>query len=89
MSTGFCGLNLVTRLLIKYYVLTNKICSLLLLYLVILMSSNLKTRLCTCQKFCQAPPEGKAVPLRTWYRHAAQCVLEEEMDLGVREAQQR
>jgi hypothetical protein len=40
-------------------------------------------------KFCQAPPEGKATPLRTWYRHAAQRVLEEGMDLGVREAQQR
>ena len=48
-----------------------------------------KTKLCTCQKFCQAPPEGKATPLRTWYRHAAQRALEEEMDQGVREAQQR
>jgi hypothetical protein len=52
-----------------------------------MMSS--KTKLCTCQNFCQAPPEGKAIPIRTWYRHAAQRALEEGMDLGVREAQQR
>jgi hypothetical protein len=48
-----------------------------------------KTKLCTCQKFCQAPPEGKAIPIRTWYRHAAQRELEGGMDLGVRETQQR
>jgi hypothetical protein len=49
----------------------------------------MKTRICTCQKFCQAPPEGKVIPLRTWYNHAAQCALEEGMDLSVREAQKR
>lgn len=38
-----------------------------------------KTALCTCQRFCQAPPEGKAVPIRTWYNHAAQCAVEEQM----------
>jgi hypothetical protein len=38
-----------------------------------------KTALCTCQKFCQAPPEGKAIPIRTWYSHAAQRCLEEQM----------
>ena len=38
-----------------------------------------KTALCTCQKYCQAPPEGKAIPIRTWYSHAAQRRLEEEM----------
>lgn len=38
-----------------------------------------KTALCTCQKFCQAPPGGKAIPIRTWYSHAAQRHLEEQM----------
>jgi ribosomal protein S26 len=61
--------------------------SLVFYFLFGMMSS--KTKLCTCQKFCQAPPEGKAIPLRTWYRHAGQRALEEGMDLGVREAQQR
>src|ERR1700722_4595953 len=49
---------------------------------------TLKARLCTCQKFCQAPPEGKAIPERTWYNHAAQCTLEAEMTLEECEAQQ-
>ena len=38
-----------------------------------------KTALCTCQRFCQAPPEGKAIPIRTWYNHASQRNLEEQM----------
>jgi hypothetical protein len=38
-----------------------------------------KTALCTCQKFCQAPPGGKAIPIRTWYSHAAQHNLVEQM----------
>ena len=38
------------------------------------MSSRSTTRICTCQKFCQAPPKGRAIPLRTWYYHAAQHV---------------
>ena len=90
MSTGFCRLILATRTLLiissSYY---NKYSKLLSTsgFSRFLMSS--KTKLCTCQKFCQAPPEGKATPLRTWYRHAAQRALEEGMDLGVREAQQR
>ena len=46
-----------------------------------------KTGLCTCQKFCQAPPEGKAVPIRTWYNHAAQRRLEEQMTQEQRDAQ--
>jgi hypothetical protein len=33
---------------------------------------SMKTALCTCQKFCQALPEGKAILVRTWYNHAAQ-----------------
>ena len=38
-----------------------------------------KMALCTCQKFCQAPPEGKAIPIWTWYNHAVQWNLEEQM----------
>jgi hypothetical protein len=37
------------------------------------------TALCTCQKYCQAPLKEKAIPIRSWYRHAAQWHLEEEM----------
>ena len=48
----------------------------------------LKTRLCICQKFCQAPPGGKVIPERTWYNHAAQRALEAEMTLEERETQQ-
>jgi len=47
-----------------------------------------KTRLCTCQRFCQAAPGGKAIPERTWFSHAAQRALEEEMTLEQRETQQ-
>ncbi|KAF8237087.1 hypothetical protein L208DRAFT_1389908 [Tricholoma matsutake] len=43
--------------------------------------------LCTCQKFCQAPPEGKAIPVRTWYNHAAQRTLEDQMTQEQRDAQ--
>jgi hypothetical protein len=46
-----------------------------------------KTRLCTCQKFCQAPPEGRAIPIRTWNSHAAQRALEEDMTQEQRDAQ--
>lgn len=48
-----------------------------------------KTRLCTCRKFCQAPPGGKLIALRTWYSHAAQHLLEEGITLSEREAQER
>ena len=46
-----------------------------------------KTALCTCQKYCQAPPEGKAIPICTWYSHAAQHNLEEHMTKEQRDAQ--
>ncbi|KAF8240876.1 hypothetical protein L208DRAFT_1383854, partial [Tricholoma matsutake] len=46
-----------------------------------------KTALCTCQKYCQALPEGKAIPIRTWYNHAAQRNLEEQMTREERDAQ--
>lgn len=46
------------------------------------------TKLCTCQKFCQAPPEGKAIPTRSWHRHAAQRILEEQMTQEQRDTQQ-
>jgi hypothetical protein len=46
-----------------------------------------RTALCTCQKFCQAPPEGKAIPIRTWYSHAAQRDLEEHMTQEQRDTQ--
>lgn len=46
-----------------------------------------KTALCTCQRFCQAPPEGKAVPIRTWYNHAAQRAAEEQMTQEQRDTQ--
>jgi hypothetical protein len=48
-----------------------------------------RSKLCTFQRFCQASSEGKAILLQTWYCHAAQRALKEEMDLGVHEAQQR
>ncbi|KAF8240389.1 hypothetical protein L208DRAFT_748178 [Tricholoma matsutake] len=48
---------------------------------------SMKTALCTCQKSCQAPPEGKAIPVRTWYNHAAQCTLEDQMTQEQRDAQ--
>ena len=48
---------------------------------------SVKTALCTCQKFCQAPPEGKAIPIRTWYNHAAQRDLEEQMTQEQRDTQ--
>ncbi|KAG7098202.1 hypothetical protein E1B28_000170 [Marasmius oreades] len=32
------------------------------------MPSN-ETRTCYCQKYCQAPPEGRNIPLSSWYRH--------------------
>lgn len=50
------------------------------------MPSN--TKICTCQKFCQAPPEGKAIPIRSWHRHAAQRILEEQMTQEERDSQQ-
>lgn len=40
-----------------------------------------KFSLCTCQRYCQAPPGGKLVALRTWQQHAAQRELEEGMSL--------
>ena len=46
-----------------------------------------KTALCTCQKYCQALPEGKAIPIRTWYNHMAQRNLEEQMTKEQRDAQ--
>lgn len=46
------------------------------------------TRICTCQKYCQAPPEGRAIPTRTWYDHAAQHELEAGMGLEERATQQ-
>jgi len=57
------------------------------LNLLAIMSS--KTKLCTCQKFCQAPPEGRAIPLRTWYHHATQRAEEAGMHLNEHEAQQK
>lgn len=46
-----------------------------------------KTRLCHCQKFCQAPPEGRAISIRTWYNHAAQRAMEADMSPEQRDAQ--
>ena len=43
------------------------------------MPTTQKIVLCTCQRYCQAPPEGKAVPLQTWQRHAPQRAMEEKM----------
>jgi hypothetical protein len=48
-----------------------------------------ETRFCTCQKFCQAPPEGKEVSRRTWYNHAPQRRLEEDMTEIQRDSQRR
>ena len=46
-----------------------------------------RTALCDCQRFCQAPPEGKVIPIRTWYDHAAQRDLEKKMTQDERDAQ--
>ena len=48
---------------------------------------SMKTGLCTCQKYCQAPPGGKVIPIWSWYRHAAQRDLEEQMTQEQRDAQ--
>ena len=46
-----------------------------------------KTALCTCQRFCRALPGGKAIPIRTWYNHATQRNLEEQMTQKQRDTQ--
>jgi len=46
-----------------------------------------KTRLCTCQRFCQAPPEGRVILIQTWYDHGAQRDLEKKMTQDERDAQ--
>jgi len=48
----------------------------------------MKTKLCSCQRYCHAPPQGKPIPQRTWYKHAAQRALEAEMTIQERESQQ-
>jgi hypothetical protein len=52
-----------------------------------LCSTSAKMALYTCQKFCQAQPEGKAILIRTWYSHANQRNLEEQMTQVQRDTQ--
>ncbi|KAK7026732.1 hypothetical protein VNI00_015505 [Paramarasmius palmivorus] len=46
-----------------------------------LPQDNNSEKRCTCQKYCQAPPEGKAVSASTYYDHRKQPELEANMAL--------